>query len=42
MYRFEVAVGLPLDLPPGLALQMLERVLENNPNIIKTPKIKFI
>ena len=40
MYRFEVAVGLPLDMPPGQALQLLEGVLKSHPKIVKTPKNK--
>ena len=40
MYRFEVAVGLPLDMPPGQALQLLEGVLKSHPKVVETPKNK--
>ena len=39
-YRFEVEVGLPLDLPPGQALEMLEEVVRGNPNIVSYPPAK--
>ena len=39
-FRLEVAVGLPLDMPPGKALQLLEGVLASNSKVLDAPKSK--
>jgi len=39
-FRFEVAVGLPLDMPPGLAIEMLERIAMDHSSVLSDPPIK--
>ena len=41
-YRLDVQVGLPLDMPPGLAMQMLAEVLDSNQSIINPARSRVV
>ena len=41
-YRLDVQVGLPLDMPPGLAMQMLAEVLNSNQSIVNPARSRVV
>ena len=41
-YRLDMQVGLPLDMPPGLAMQMLAEVLNSNQSIVNPARSRVV
>ena len=41
-YRLDLQVGLPLDMPPGLAMQMLAEVLNSNQSIVNPARSRVV
>lgn len=41
-YRLDLQVGLPLEMPPGLAMQVLKTALNSHPSIVDTARSRVI
>mgnify|MGYP001158242774 FL=1 len=41
-YRLDLQVGLPLEMPPGLAMQVLREALNSHPGIVDTARSRVV